>query len=241
MVNPVPGYSVSTAYKKTGSLWATCGWHTGQDYSAPSGQAVVAARGGTCVHVNYGSSFGSHQFAIRPGDGTEDFYAHCSSRPSNGYNVGAGIQVATVGSEGNATGPHLHFERHKWYGWGCDVVDDPMKSHNDGGATSGPPSDECSPAYPTPSSNTVYLSKLRYGQKSSDSVWYLQNALNTHPLTHGQNLPLTGCYLGQTDEEVRLCQQQHGYGNDPVNASYVGTKQAQHLFYNSGVQLVYDI
>src|SRR5512145_863433 len=99
MVNPVPGYGISTPYGKQGAHWTTCGYHTGCDYSAPSGTSIVAARSGTVSHVNYGSAFGNHQWVVRPGDGTEDFYAHASSRPSNGSNVTAGQAIGRVGSE----------------------------------------------------------------------------------------------------------------------------------------------
>ena len=238
MVNPVPGHSVTTAYHKTGSHWTTCGWHTGQDYAAPAGTDIVAARGGTVVHVNYGSAFGNHQFVIRPGDGTEDFYAHTSSRPGSGVLVSGGAKVADVGSEGNSTGPHLHFERHKNYGWNCNGMDDPMKSHNAGGSSTPPPSGG---SYPKPTSKTVYLSKLKYGQQDSDSVWYLQDVLNRHTLSGGQTLPLTGNYLDETDEEVRLCQAQHVPNADPPKKSYVGPSQASHLFAGSGLTIVDDV
>lgn len=238
MVSPVPGYPVSTGYKKTSTgSWDTCGWHTGQDYAAPAGTNVVAARGGTVAHVDYGNSLGEHQFVIRPGDGTEDFYAHTSTRPGNGTTASTGEYVAEVGSEGNATGPHLHFERHKRYGWSCDLMDDPMLSHNSNGETH-PPSSGSS--YPTPTGKTVYLSKLYCGQQDSDSVWHLQNTLNKHTLSGGQTLPLVGDYGPETDEEVRLCQAQHGFGQDPVNKSYVGPKQASHLFAGSGLTIVDD-
>jgi murein DD-endopeptidase MepM/ murein hydrolase activator NlpD len=131
MVNPVPGKSVTTAYHKNGSHWTACGWHTGQDYAAPSGTKVVAARPGTAKHVNYGSSFGKHQLAVQCSDGTEDFYAHMKSRVANGTKVDAGEWVGYVGNEGNSTGPHLHFERHKVKNtWNCGNMQDPMKSHN---------------------------------------------------------------------------------------------------------------
>jgi len=238
MVNPVPGHSVTTGYKKTGSHWTTCGWHTGQDYAAPSGADIVAARGGLVAYVSYGSSFGGHQFVIRPGDGTEDFYAHTKTRPASGIQVSTGQYVAEVGREGNATGDHLHFERHSSYGWGCSLCVDPMTSHNFSG--SAPPSGGGSGEYPTPTSNKVYLSKLKYGQQDSDSVWYLQDALNDHPLTGGETLPLVGDYGPQTDEEVRLCQTQHGFGADAPGTSYVGPKQAEHLFAGRGLSIVYD-
>lgn len=131
MVNPVPGKSVTTPYHKTGSMWSACNWHTGQDYAAPSGTKVVAARPGTTKYVNYGSAFGSHQIAVQCADGTEDFYAHMKSRAAAGIKVDAGDWIGYVGSEGNSSGPHLHFERHKVKNvWNCGNMQDPMKSHN---------------------------------------------------------------------------------------------------------------
>lgn len=75
----------------------------------------------------------------------------------------------------------------------------------------------------------IYLSKLAYGQRDSDSVKRLQLHLNAHPLEGGEELPITGNYLDETDEEVRLCQQQHDFGDDPTGASSVGPQQAAHL------------
>ena len=215
MVNPVPGYRVTTAYRKSGS-WS-CGYHTGQDYAAPNGATVVAARAGAVVHTTWGSSFGDRQFAIRASDGTYDFYAHTNTRPGNGATVSAGHEIAQVGARGNATGPHLHFERRTSNAWSCSGHQDPMTSHNAGG-------DSGSGGQPT------YLSKLRHGQRDSDSVKNLQAALNGHSMPpRGRNLPVTGNYLDQTDAEVRLCQELHGYGNDKPGESFVGPRQAAHL------------
>jgi murein DD-endopeptidase MepM/ murein hydrolase activator NlpD len=163
VTNPVPGYSVSTPYRKasTGS-WTACGWHTGQDYAAPAGTDVVAARPGQVIHVDYGSSLGGHQFVVRPGDGTEDFYAHCSSRPPHGQHVAAGQKVADIGMEGNATGPHLHFERHTGYGWSCALMDDPMKSHNDGTDDAG--GDDMTPEQAATLDNIAWLCGQIKGQ-----------------------------------------------------------------------------
>ena len=129
MVNPVPGVAVATPYGKASSgLWVTCGNHTGVDFPAAPGTPVVAARPGHAVHVNYGSSFGSHQLAVRCADGSEDFYAHMQGRVSSGIDVAAGDRVGEVGNEGNSTGPHLHFERHAGYGWSCSLMRDPQPS-----------------------------------------------------------------------------------------------------------------
>lgn len=80
----------------------------------------------------------------------------------------------------------------------------------------------------------VRLSELVFGQRGSASVMRLQQALNDHQLAGGRTLGVTGDYLEQTDEEVRKCQQQHDFGNDPVRGSSVGPKQAEHLFEGTG-------
>jgi len=87
----------------------------------------------------------------------------------------------------------------------------------------------------------VYLSKLHYGQEDSDSVWYLQDVLNRHSLSGGQTLPLTGNFFGETDEEVRLCQGQHLPPADAAGTSFVGSKQAEHLFAGSGLTVINDL
>ena len=139
MVTPVPGVAIGTPYGRRGPYWSCSkdaagnGIHTGVDYPASTGTPVVAARPGTAVYCNHGSSFGYHQLEVRCGDGTRDFYAHMPGRAvANGAKVSAGQKVGSVGSEGNVTGPHLHFERHatETGGWSCSVVRDPAPSIN---------------------------------------------------------------------------------------------------------------
>jgi murein DD-endopeptidase MepM/ murein hydrolase activator NlpD len=135
-VEPVPDHPLAdTPYGRRGPYWSCDrdahgnGIHTGVDYAAPAGARVVAARPGTLAHCNHGSAFGSHQVEVRCADGTRDFYAHMRTRRAPGP-VDAGTKVGEVGSEGNATGPHLHFERHSTTtgGWSCAVVRDPQPS-----------------------------------------------------------------------------------------------------------------
>jgi peptidoglycan hydrolase-like protein with peptidoglycan-binding domain len=75
------------------------------------------------------------------------------------------------------------------------------------------------------------LSKLKSGQRDSDSVKNLQKALNAHSLRPPGNitLPVTGNFGPKTDQVVIACQQQHGFGNDRPGAVSVGPGQAAHL------------
>lgn len=86
----------------------------------------------------------------------------------------------------------------------------------------------------------VYLSKLKYGQEDSDSVKRLQLHLNNHSLDGGQELPISGNYFDETDEEVRLCQTQHGFGSDPAKKSFVGAEQAAHLIKSCACKIIDD-
>lgn len=135
-MNPVPSQpTIDTPYGRRGTHWscdensAGEGIHTGVDYAAPAGTKVVAARPGSLVHSDHGYSFGGHQVDIICDDGTRDFYAHMRTRVAKGW-VEAGQKIGEVGAEGNATGPHLHFERHATTtgGWSCNVVRDPQPS-----------------------------------------------------------------------------------------------------------------
>ena len=129
MVTPVPGYPISTPY---GSAVAATGPATRTSTETESTQGLttrhqlgrrwwlpVAAGLSTAATA---AAFGYHQLEILPGDGTRDFYAHMPSRAvADGSQVTAGQTIGKVGSEGNATGPHLHFERHSVAtgGWSC--------------------------------------------------------------------------------------------------------------------------
>lgn len=84
--------------------------HTGIDLPAPSGTKIIAARPGRVEKAGASGGYGN-LVIVDHGGGFKTRYAHCS-----GFLVGAGAQVsagqpiAKVGSTGNSTGPHLHFE-----------------------------------------------------------------------------------------------------------------------------------
>lgn len=107
MGSPVPGYDIGTPYGKPGS-WAA-GYHTGNDYPAPTGTPVVAARAGDVTKVKWDGDYGN-RVEILTGD-IEHSYSHLSKfSVSFGQHVAEGEKIGEVGSTGNSTGPHLHYE-----------------------------------------------------------------------------------------------------------------------------------
>jgi hypothetical protein len=95
-----------------GSLSRTAGGHSGLDITAPSGTPVGAATAGTvaAVNGNAGPAYGNYVVVEHSG-GVYTLYGHLSSvSVSVGQSVSAGQEVGKVGSTGNSSGPHLHFE-----------------------------------------------------------------------------------------------------------------------------------
>ncbi|MER6404830.1 LysM peptidoglycan-binding domain-containing M23 family metallopeptidase [Streptomyces viridosporus] len=118
--SPVPGGGVGTGYKVSGSLWSS-GYHTGIDFSIPTGTSLKAVGAGTVVSAGWAGAYGN-QVVIKLNDGYYAQYAHLSSLSvSAGQAVSAGQQVGLSGSTGNSTGPHLHFEIRTSPNYGSDV------------------------------------------------------------------------------------------------------------------------
>ena len=112
LVWPCPSYSrISSQYGyRTHPISGTRKLHKGLDIAASSGNPVIAAASGTVVKSYFSSSYGNY-VVISHGGGLMTAYAHMTCRlVSAGQTVAAGQQVGTVGSTGNSTGPHLHFE-----------------------------------------------------------------------------------------------------------------------------------
>lgn len=84
--------------------------HGGVDIAADSGAAVAAFSAGTVEALGNSEDFGLWLQLAHP-NGVTTFYSHCSKLcVEKGGQVRAGQTVALVGSTGNSTGPHLHFE-----------------------------------------------------------------------------------------------------------------------------------
>ena len=101
---PVPGYSYV-------SRWASLpGGHRGADICAPYGTPILAADSGSVVAAGWHWSYGNY-VEIDHGNGYRTLYAHMSSiGVTQGQAVSQGQEIGKVGSTGNSTGNHCHFE-----------------------------------------------------------------------------------------------------------------------------------
>ena len=107
----------------TGTITSTFGWrnpttstvpkyHTGLDIAATTGTVIKSATDGTVILNSSQGDYGNH-LKIQNGD-VVIIYAHCNKLYVNeGDIITQGQEIAEVGSTGNSTGPHLHFEIRK--------------------------------------------------------------------------------------------------------------------------------
>ena len=122
--NPV--YSVgNSSGTKSGFMWPTniggayvsCGFrgykgHTGMDITGTGyGSNIYASAAGQVVKVKWGNSGYGYHVIINHGDGIQTLYAHLSNiYVKQGQYVNQGDIIGAMGSTGNSTGTHLHFE-----------------------------------------------------------------------------------------------------------------------------------
>lgn len=127
VVRPLPadsGYVDQHNFGRSGGRWSK--YHTGNDYSVACGTKVLAVHAGTVEFDESQASWAGGNFVrISTGPGKlATWYAHMSSRTvQEGDRVTPGQQIGTVGSEGNSTGCHLHFEVHPR---GGSIYEDPV-------------------------------------------------------------------------------------------------------------------
>ena len=87
--------------------------HRGLDIAAKTGTPIKAAADGTIKYSGTMSGYGN-LIIIDHGNGITTYYGHCSKLyKTQGQQVRAGDVIAAVGSTGNSTGAHLHFEIRK--------------------------------------------------------------------------------------------------------------------------------
>lgn len=110
-VHPCPaGYVSSTFGYRTQPIAGASTNHKGIDFAAPTGTPIYAAAAGTVISAGYAGNAGN-LLVINHGNGLLTYYMHCSKiYVSAGQTVSRGQNVAAVGTTGNSTGPHLHFQ-----------------------------------------------------------------------------------------------------------------------------------
>ena len=86
--------------------------HKGVDFAAPTGTPVFAGGNGTIDFAGRNGGYGKY-IRIRHNNEYKTAYAHLSNFKkgiSKGVRVNQGDVIGFVGSTGNSTGPHLHYE-----------------------------------------------------------------------------------------------------------------------------------
>ena len=104
---PVTG-TISSRYGVSSKIRVST--HTGLDIAATTGTPIKVVANGTVAFAAYSGSYG-YLVKVDHGNGVETWYGHTRKiLVKEGQEVKAGDTIALVGSTGNSTGPHLHFE-----------------------------------------------------------------------------------------------------------------------------------
>ena len=107
LIKPITG-TITSRFGSVSSIRS--GAHTGLDIGASSGTPVKAAASGTVIWAGYKGSLGN-LVVISHSNGVQTYYGHCSKiYVATGQAISQGQTISAVGSTGNSTGPHLHFE-----------------------------------------------------------------------------------------------------------------------------------
>uniref|UniRef100_UPI00402740BA M23 family metallopeptidase n=1 Tax=Gemmiger formicilis TaxID=745368 RepID=UPI00402740BA len=106
---PLPGHTMLTTHFGEADAFGNPG-HRGIDIPAPEGTPILAAHSGTVLVSGWNDSYGN-QVLLDNGAGLSTRYAHMTATAvTAGETVTAGQVIGYVGSTGDSTGNHLHFE-----------------------------------------------------------------------------------------------------------------------------------
>ena len=109
-IKPVPGAVTSGFGMRVHPITGQNRMHNGWDMDAPHGAPIKAAKGGRVILSGVKGGYGN-TIMIDHGGGFVTLYAHQSKLGVGvGQTVSAGQVIGYIGSTGQSTGPHLHFE-----------------------------------------------------------------------------------------------------------------------------------
>lgn len=111
LLDPLPGSSLTDGFGwRYHPITGELDFHYGDDLAAAEGSEIVAAAEGVVVTAGTHVSYGNYLIIEHSGH-LKTLYAHCSKLlAGTGDTITQGQVIALVGSTGQATGPHLHFE-----------------------------------------------------------------------------------------------------------------------------------
>lgn len=114
LMNPLPGYAINSEFgMRMHPTKHVMKMHEGLDFAAPMGTSVKSAGSGNVVFVGTRGGYGN-VVEIDHGGGILTRYAHLSAfSVSQGAPIQGGQEIGKVGSTGQSTGAHLHFEVHR--------------------------------------------------------------------------------------------------------------------------------
>lgn len=105
-IYPLKRFIFSSGY---GYRWGS--FHGGIDLAAPRGTEIMASDGGTVIQAGWNSGGYGYMVKIQHSNGTQTLYGHMSKVCCTvGQKVAQGEKIGEVGSTGNSTGNHCHFE-----------------------------------------------------------------------------------------------------------------------------------
>lgn len=109
MVWPTESKTITQAYGNKSARYVR-GWHTGVDIAGTTGARIYAAHDGRVIRAGWNGAYGN-EVAIQHPSGLVSSYHHMThDAVTIGQGVTAGTVIGFVGSTGQSTGPHLHFE-----------------------------------------------------------------------------------------------------------------------------------
>lgn len=104
------GYLSSGFGRRTDPISGRMSMHTGLDFAAPTGTPIYAVGAGVVTFAARNGAYGN-MIEVTHGGGYKTRYAHAHTlKVAKGELVQKGQEIATVGTTGRSTGPHLHLE-----------------------------------------------------------------------------------------------------------------------------------